>query len=403
MSFDSLFGEPARNYSTYKPVDSCQQYRDVQLNQRRRSMLRYNRMAPNISLILAAYPTGLPIPGEHLKLQGAEIDTTVLPEDKSLLLKTNYISYDPYQRGRMRDPKVSSSYIASYTLGSPINNNAISTVVLSSIERFKPGDVIVGNTDFSHYVLVDKEKAMKSLDQGGFDTLENPQDLDPKLFLGALGMSGLTAYSSLYEIGRPKFNEVIFISAASGAVGQIVGQLAKREGMIVIGSVGTDVKLDFIIDQLKFDGGFNYKKDSPAEGLKNSLKKLGLEGVDVYYDNVGGETLDAALGAMKTGGRIISCGSISQTSLPPSEQYGIKNMGLVVSKRLRIRGFIVSDPDMGPKYKEEWMKNMSQWIKNEEITVKMNVTKGIERSADGFVGMLEGRNFGKAVLTVSEI
>lgn len=197
-----------------------------------------------------------------------------------------------------------SSYIGGFVLGEPITNNAISTVVSSSNPRFKAGDIVIGNSSFSEYVIVPKARADKEETAGGFSVLSNPLDLDPKIFLGALGMPGLTAYSSFYEIGKPKKGEVIFISAASGAVGQIVGQLAKREGMVVIGSVGSDAKLELIKDKLGFDGGFNYKTEKPEEALRRVLKQLGKEGVDVYYDNVGGEQLDAALAVMNNWGRV---------------------------------------------------------------------------------------------------
>jgi len=198
-------------------------------------------------------------------------------------------------------------YTAGYPLNEPITNNAISTVLSSSNPRFKTGDVIVSNQQFSEYQIIPKERADREQTPGGGDgvsLLKNPLGLDPKLFLGALGMSGLTAYSSLYEIGKPKKGEVIFVSAASGAVGQIVGQLAKREGLKVIGSVGSDEKLKFIQEELGFDAGFNYKKEKPDEALKRILGELGEEGLNIYYDNVGGEQLDAALGALSTFGRI---------------------------------------------------------------------------------------------------
>jgi NADPH-dependent curcumin reductase CurA len=181
-------------------------------------------------------------------------------------------------------------------------------VLSSSNPRFKPGDIIVANAKFSEYQIISKERA--DLEQapgggnGGVSLLKNPLGLDPKLFLGALGMSGLTAYASLYEIGKPKKGEVLFVSAASGAVGQIVGQLAKREGLKVIGSVGSDEKLKFIREELGFDAGFNYKKEKPEEALKSILTELGEQGLNIYYDNVGGEQLDAAIGAMSTYGRI---------------------------------------------------------------------------------------------------
>lgn len=197
-----------------------------------------------------------------------------------------------------------SSYISGFVLNEPINNNAISTVVKSATPRFKAGDVVIGNSNFSIYVSVPASRAEKEETEGGLSLLANPLGLDPKVFLGALGMPGLTAYSSFYEIGKPKKGETIFISAASGAVGQIVGQLAKREGMKVIGSVGSDAKLAFIKEKLGFDAGFNYKTENPEEALKGVFKDLGVDGLDVYYDNVGGEQLDAALGTMNVFGRI---------------------------------------------------------------------------------------------------
>ncbi|TVY17044.1 NADP-dependent oxidoreductase RED1 [Lachnellula arida] len=329
-------------------------------------------MTENKSLILAKYPAGFPIPGEDLI------------------------------RGRMK-PANPGAYTTGYTPGSPIQNSGIHRVISSSSPRFKSNDIVIGATDFSLYQSIPSSRAEKPESSGGFDVLSNPFGLDEKLFLGALGMSGLTAYSSFYEIGKPKKGETIFISAASGAVGQIVGQLAKREGLKVIGSVGSEVKRKYVIEELGFDGAFNYKVDKPTEGLKRLLGELGSKGLDIYYDNVGGEQLDAALGVMNERGRVVSCGAVSQTSLKPEEMYGIKNMGLVVAKRLVIRGFIVYDEDMGPKYTEEHQRKMQKWIKDGEITIKMSVTEGIENSAEGLVGMLKGENFGKAVLKVSDL
>ncbi|KAE8453244.1 hypothetical protein EG329_011311 [Mollisiaceae sp. DMI_Dod_QoI] len=358
-------------------------------------------MVQNKALIFAHHPTTYPIPGEDLKVLASEMDLQAPRPEGGMLIKVNYVSYDPYQRGRMRP--AGSGYISGYALNEPISNFAISTVVSSSSPRFKPGDVVLGRAEFAEYQVVSKERSALPENEQGFDLLENPLGLDPKVFLGPLGMSGLTAYSSFYEIGKPKKGEVIFISAASGAVGQLVGQLAKREGLIAIGSVGSDEKLNFIKKELGFDAGFNYKKEKPAEALGRILKELGKEGVDVYYDNVGGEQLDAALGAMNTWGRIVSCGNVSQTSKKPEDQYGIKNMPLVVSKRLRIRGFIVFDPDMGPKYHEEHQRNVQKWIKNGELQVKLSVTDGIDHAAEGLVGMLKGENFGKALLKITDV
>ncbi|KAH8601069.1 hypothetical protein B0O99DRAFT_589152 [Bisporella sp. PMI_857] len=357
-------------------------------------------MATNKSLILGSHPTAFPIPGKDLVIKESPIPTS--PPDGGLILKTNYISYDPYLRGKMRPPNP-ASYTPGFKIGEPLTNNAISTVIASSSPRFKEGDVVIGGSEFSEYVVVGKERAEKEAIALGLSVLRNPLELDPVVFLGALGMPGLTAYSSFYEIGQPKQGNVVFVSAASGAVGQIVGQLAKREGLIVIGSVGSDEKLEFIKKELGFDAGFNYKKESPEEGLKRTLKELGKEGLDIYYDNVGGEHLDASLAALNTFGRIVSCGSVSQTSKVDGETYRIKNMPLVVGRRLTIRGFIVSDADMGPKYWKEHQENMQKWIKDGSLVVKVSITNGIDNAAAGLVGMLKGENFGKAVLKIADL
>ncbi|KAH7397795.1 hypothetical protein BKA64DRAFT_47851 [Cadophora sp. MPI-SDFR-AT-0126] len=357
-------------------------------------------MVQSKSLILAKNPVGLPVPGQDLVVTSSEFDLSA-PPPGGVIVKLNYISYDPYQRGRMR--AAGSGYIAGYKLDEPIDNNAISTVVASDNPRFKKGDVVIGIAKFSEYQTIDKSRADVEETARGLSILNNPLGLDEKIFLGALGMSGLTAYSSFYEIGQPKKGEVIFISAASGAVGQIVGQLAKREGLKVIGSVGSQKKLDFIKEKLGFDAGFNYKTENAEEALKRILGELGKEGLDIYYDNVGGEQLDAAIATAATFARIVSCGSVSQTSKKPEDTHGIKNMPLVVGKRLRIRGFLVFDPDFGPKYREEHQRNVQKWIKDGEITVQMEVTDGIDNAAEGLVGMLKGDNFGKAVLKVADI
>jgi hypothetical protein len=227
--------------------------------------------------------------------------------------------------------------------------------------------------------------------------LQNPLDLDPILFIGPLGMSGLTAYSSYYEIGKPVKGQTIFISAASGAVGQIVGQLAKHDGLTVIGSVGSQEKLDFIVKELGFDGGFNYKAEKPLD----ALKRLAPNGVDIYFDNVGAEQLDAAFEVMNDYGRIIACGMIATKT--SQERYIMAAMTNIVTKRLSMRGFIVSDKDMGPVYAEEHVKNVSKYIKDGYFKVKLSITDGIDHAAEGFVGMLEGKNFGKALVKIADL
>ena len=254
-------------------------------------------MAPNRALIFASVPTGMPVEGENLKVSSLpDFSLSTPPPSGGITTRNHYFSYDPFLLRLLR-PADNKSYAQTYTIGEPIFNAGIASVILSEHPEFSPGDVII-----SSYLRFEEYGSYtgQEIQTLKFSKLLNPYHIDPKVYLGTLGMTGLTAYSSLYEIGQPVRGETIFISAASGSVGQVVGQLAKREGLKVIGSVGSEEKLKFITEELDFDDGFNYKKERPGE----ALKRLAPAGVDIYYENVGGETLDAALEAMNPYGRI---------------------------------------------------------------------------------------------------
>ncbi|KAI9841431.1 MAG: hypothetical protein M1837_000707 [Sclerophora amabilis] len=349
-------------------------------------------MVQNKGLIFKSPPSGWPVPGKDLAVEDRPYDDAQSPPSGGVITQNYYISFDPYQRGRMRAPET-KSYSASFRLGSPIDNSGVAKIVKSDTSEFKVGDVVVGMIPTEEYSVLNSELA------AGLKHLDNPYNLDPKIFLGALGMPGLTAYSSFYDIGKPKKGETIFISAASGAVGQLVGQLAKHEGLKVVGSVGDDAKADFVQKELGFDGAFNYKTEKPIE----ALGRLAPDGVDIYYDNVGGEQLDAALVSMNNFGRIIACGMVSQYNLKPDEQYGIKSLMSVVAKRLTIRGFIVNDSEMGGVYAAEHQKNVQKWIHEGTFKAQYSVTSGIDDAVDGFLGMLQGKNFGKAILQIADL
>ena len=248
-------------------------------------------MVQNKGLIFKKVPSGWPVPDEHLAIEARDFDLNTSPPQGGVTTQNFYVSFDPYQRGRMREPN-KKSYAPPFQLGEPITNSAVAKVIKSANEKFQEGDIVIGMLGTEEYSVVPNTDLLRKL--------ENPYNLDPKLYVGALGMPGLTAYSSFYDIGKPKKGETIFISAASGAVGQIVGQLAKHEGLTVIGSVGSDEKLEFIKKELGFDAGFNYKKEKATE----ALEKLAPNGIDIYYENVGGEQLDAALNAINNYGRI---------------------------------------------------------------------------------------------------
>jgi len=348
-------------------------------------------MVQNKSLIFKSVPNGWPVPGKDLAIETRNFDDSATPPTNGFTAKVLFSSFDPYMRGRMRAPEA-KSYRPPFTLGEPFVSGAIAQILKSRNPSFKEGDTIEAFLPCQQYVTIENPEAVnaKKLDTNF------AKNTTGSTFLGALGMPGLTAYSSFYAIGKPKKGETIFVSAASGAVGQIVGQLAKHEGLRVVGSVGSQEKLDFITKTLGFDGGFNYKTEKPSE----ALERLAPDGVDIYYENVGGEQLDAALNAMNVFGRIVASGMISQYNAKPEELYGVKSMMQVVAKRLTIRGFIVSDADMGPIYIKEHREKVGGWIADGSFKALESVTDGIEKAPEGFVGMLKGENFGKAVLKI---
>lgn len=249
-----------------------------------------------------AIPTGVPEPGKHLVVEDKPFDaaSTAAPEG-GLLVENLYASYDPYLRGRMRDPKV-KSYAPAFEVGEPIVNSTISRVLKSGHADYAEGELVKAFLPIAEYGVV----APGAAGMDRVQKFQNPSNLDLGMFLGPLGMPGLTAYAGLQKIGQPKKGETVFVSSAAGAVGQVVGQVAKQLGLKVVGSVGSDAKLDFITKELGFDGGFNYKKESAFD----ALPRLAPDGIDIYFENVGGEQLDAALVNMNTHGRIPVCGMV---------------------------------------------------------------------------------------------
>jgi NADPH-dependent curcumin reductase CurA len=259
-------------------------------------------MASNKTLIYKKLPTDLPVPGEHLAVEDRPTDIETAPKG-GLVLEMQYASFDPYMRGKMRDPSI-KSYAPPFELGKPMANFSVGKVIKSDSAEFPEGALVIAFVPIAEYARVEDPKA------AGVRKVQNPHNLDLGLFLGPLGMPGLTAWSGLHKIGKPKKGETIFVSSAAGAVGQIVGQIAKKEGLTVIGSVGSDEKLEFI-KQLGYDAGFNYKKESPFD----ALKRLTPNGIDIYFENVGGSHLEAALENMNENGRIPVCGMVRSSLL----------------------------------------------------------------------------------------
>lgn len=350
----------------------------------------------NQSLTFSKVPEDFPVPGEHLTIKDVGFDLDQELPANSLVLETQYVSFDPYLRGLLRDPSV-QSYSPAFPLDSPVIAGLLAKVLKSSLDGYEEGDIVRHGLPVQEYNLFTRTSE-KTPTPTKIDLSAAPDDI--RHFLGALGMPGLTAYSSLYEIGKPKKGEIIFVSSAAGAVGQLVGQLAKHEGLTVLGSVGSDDKLDFIINELGFDGGWNYKKTN-GKSTKEILDDLTKgKGIDIFYDNVGGEQLQGALDSLNVFGRIVASGQISQYNLPPEKRYPITNTFLTVVRRLTWTGFLVSDANMGPVHAKAHHENVSKWLKDGSFKAKIHETVGIENAAEAFVGMLRGDNFGKAVLKV---
>jgi len=344
-------------------------------------------MAPNKTLIYKKLPTGLPVPGEHLAVEPRETDIDTAPKG-GLVLENQYASFDPYMRGRMRDPSV-KSYAPAFEIDGPMPNSVVGKVIKSDCADFAEGDLVIAFVPIAEYARIEDPKA------ASVRKVQNPHNLDLGLFLGPLGMPGLTAWSGLHKIGKPQKGETIFVSSAAGAVGQVVGQIAKREGLTVIGSVGSDEKLEFI-KQLGYDGGFNYKKESPFD----ALKRLAPNGIDIYFENVGGSHLEAALENINENGRIPVCGMIESYNTPREEQTGVRGLMHLIRTGATMQGFLVGKPGFGPDYAKEHQEKMQAWFADGSIQAKLHVTDGIDKAAEGFVELFEGKNYGKALVKI---
>ncbi|KAI8631296.1 hypothetical protein F5Y19DRAFT_26075 [Xylariaceae sp. FL1651] len=349
-------------------------------------------MPGNKTLIFKKVPEGFPVPGEHLAVEDRDFDHEAPAPNGGITIEILSASYDPYLRGKMRPADV-ASYSPPFEINGPIVNTVAARVLKSANPNFAQGDLILVFAPLAQYAVIpDPAKA-------GARKLQNPHGLDIDLFLGPLGMPGLTAWSGLYKIGKPKKGETLFVSSAAGAVGQVVGQIAKHEGLTVIGSVGSDEKVDFVTKDLGFDAAFNYKKEKPAD----ALKRLAPKGIDIYFENVGGEHLEAALDAINTNGRIPVCGMIGDYNTPIEKRYGIRNTFQIVAKALEVIGFLVFSPGYGDVYFKEHQENVQKWIAEGSFKPKLHITDGIDKAAEGFVGMLKGDNFGKAVLKIKSL
>lgn len=307
-------------------------------------------------------------------------DAIPVPLNGDILLKTIYVSVDPYLRGRMNDSK---SYVPSFEIGKPIQSGIIAEVIESTHSEFKKGDFVSGILEWKEY-QVSNGKGLKKVDQ-------NISSLSS--FLGILGMTGLTAYLGLIEIGAPKAGETIVVSGAAGAVGSIVGQIGKILGCRVVGITGTDEKAELIKSKFKFDYAVNYKT---ATNLNKAIQDACPNGVDVYFDNVGGEISDAVLANINKYARLPVCGTISHyndTKIP----VGPRIQPTLLTKSALMKGFIVGD------YSAKFPAAINQlaiWLKEGKLTYAETIVSGFDNIPQAFLDLFEGKNKGKMIVKI---
>jgi hypothetical protein len=326
----------------------------------------------NTQVLLARRPEG------QVQTSDFKIVESPLPDvaDGHLLVRNHYLSLDPYMRGRMNAVK---SYAPSVNLGDVMVGGTVGQVVASRHAGFKVGDLVVGFLGWQLYAVSDGTALMR-IDESGIPL---------SAYLGVMGMPGATAYVGLMDIGQPKSGETVVVSAASGAVGSVVGQIAKIKGCRAVGIAGGPDKCAYVVEELGFDACIDYKQGRLAEDLARAAPK----GIDVYFENVGGPIFDKVLLRMNPFGRIPLCGLISQYNA--IDPYGMKNIGTLVMNRVKLQGFIVSD------HLARWpeaFKDIGQWLKEGQIKYRESIAQGIENAPAAFIGLLAGKNFGKQLV-----
>ncbi|SPO06685.1 related to reductase RED1 [Cephalotrichum gorgonifer] len=346
---------------------------------------------PNKSFIYKKIPEVYLLPGEHLTVEDRPLDLDTAPLEGGILVKVFYSSFDPYIRDLTRDPAI-EDFAPALIPDTPILSAIVGRVLRSSTPLYTPGDLVAAfDGPNAEYAVIPG----RDLARAGVRKVVNPWGLDISYFLGVLGMPGGTAFQGLYNIGKPKRGETILVSAAAGPVGQLVGQLAKAEGLRVIGSAGSQAKIDFVVNELGFDAAFNYKTEEPDA----ALKRLAPDGIDIYWDGVGGPLLDAALLALRQGGRIVSCGMMAMYHTKPEDLYGVRNLIVVPNKGLTMAGFIF-DYDLD-KY-QAMVDKVAPLLASGDFKALQDVTVGIDNAPEGLAGIFTGKNFGKGILKIAE-
>jgi len=336
----------------------------------------------NRQILLASRPVGEPAP------ENFTLTSSAIPEagDGELLCRTIYLSLDPYMRGRMNDAK---SYAAPVGLGEVMTGGTVSEVITSNADGFAPGDIVMGYGGWQEYSIATKQSGLRKID---------PTLAPISTAVGVLGMPGMTAYTGLLNIGQPKEGETVVVAAAAGPVGSLVGQIAKLKGCHVVGIAGSPEKCKYVKDELGFDACISHRD----ENLYISLKQACPDGIDVYFENVAGKVLEAVIPQLNMFARMPVCGLVSQynmTELPIGKNMLPALMRTVLTNRVNIRGFIVWDFQ---SQEQEFLTEVSSWLKDGKVKFLEDRVQGLENAPEAFMGVLQGKNFGKMVVQVGE-
>jgi NADPH-dependent curcumin reductase CurA len=346
-----------------------------------------HKITTNRQIVLKSRPIGSPVLADFNLVERV----TPTPTKGQVLLRTLYLSLDPYMRGRMSPAE---SYAPSILLNDVIVGATVSIVEASLNDDYQLGDFVLSANGWQEYAISDGKGLVK---------LSN--DITQlSLNLGVLGMPGFTAYMGLLDIGQPKSGETLVVAAASGAVGAVVGQIAKITGCYVIGVAGGKDKCLYVTNELGFDICIDHQSENFAQQLTNACSTNENRGIDVYFESVGGKVFDAVLPLLNTKARIPVCGLISSYNitnlLPGPDRLGLLE-NILLRKRIKMQGFIIFD-DYGSRY-PEFLKQMNAWLEQDKIKFLEDITEGLENAPQAFIGMLKGDNFGKTIVRVSTL
>jgi NADPH-dependent curcumin reductase CurA len=330
----------------------------------------------SLEIHLASRPTGWVSPENFRQV---EVDVPE-PGPGQVLVRNQVMSVDPALRGRMNDAK---SYVPPFQLDQVLDGGAVGEVVASNSDDLAVGDTVLHGLGWRQYAVLDAARARK------LDTSLAP----PSAYLGVLGMPGFTAYLGIIDIAQMKPGETVFVSGAAGAVGSLAGQIAKLRGAgRVVGSAGSAEKVKHLTEDLGFDAAFNYK-DGPT---RQQLKQVAPDGIDVYFDNVGGEQLEGSIAALNRFGRVAMCGAISQYN--ETAPVGPRNLALAITKRLTLRGFIVLDH---ADRRAAFVQEVGGWLREGKVRFQETFVDGVEHAPDALIGVLRGDNVGKMLVRIS--